>query len=223
MNFFFENESFKIIPMVYKIEKQVDKMCTFDTFYEKMGKIKPASGKEYSKILKVIKEKYGKPVAIRIVDNKKHWAQKPIFSSSIYITKGFWGNLTFKEKLAVIFHEIGHDASHINFYYIPAMIISLLLFGWLFSFFSLSWVVVGLIWLFGRGFAVTVCPISLLGEKFADNFAAKKIGKKYLISALKKFQIKDIPLPQKFLYFLFFYPFKTHPSTEERIKRLKES
>ena len=184
-------------------------------FYEKMGKIKLASGKEYSKISKVIKEKYGKPVRIKIINNKKHWTQKPIFSSSIYITKGLWDVLTLKEKLAVIFHEIGHDVSRIKYLYC-VMIIPFILIG---CFFSPPWsYIAAVIWLFGRGFAVTVCPISLLDEKFADNFAAKKIGKKYLISALKKFQIKDIPLPQKFIYSLIFYPFRTHPNTEERIK-----
>jgi Zn-dependent protease with chaperone function len=193
-------------------------MCTLGMFYKKLGNIKSVSEKEYSKISKVIKEKYGKPVRIKIIDNKKHLAQKPIFSSSIYITKGLWNVLTFKEKLAVIFHEIGHDVSHIKYLYC-VMIIPFILIG---CFFSPPWsYVVAIIWLFGRGFAVTVCSISLLDEKFADNFAAKKIGKKYLISALKKFQIKDIPLPQKLIYFLIFYPFRTHPNTEERIKRLE--
>lgn len=189
-----------------------------DIFYEKIifKKCKPVSGK----ILEIIKEKYEKPVKIKIIDNKNiHWAQKPLFSSTIYVSKGFWDVLTLEEKLAVIFHEIGHEVSRIKYLFftfpIPFILISTF-FPYPLNIYLL------LIWLFGRGLAITVCPISLKGEEFADDFAAEKVGKKNLVNALKKFKTKNKPSLQKWLFNIFIYPFKTHPDTEERIKRLEE-
>jgi Zn-dependent protease with chaperone function len=192
----------------------------YNMLYKKLGKIKVVSGKRYSKLLKTIKEKCGKSITIKIIDNKKiNWAQKPIFSSSIYITSGFWNILSLKEKLAVIFHEIGHDISCFRYLYC-IVIIPFILINY---FFFYPWkYVIALIWIFGRGLAATICPISILDEKFADDFVAKRISKKYLINALKKFQSKNIPLFQKIIYYLFFCPFKLHSSTEERVKRLED-
>jgi Zn-dependent protease with chaperone function len=197
-------------------------MCLFDIFYGKLGNIELAYGKKYSRILTAIKEKYGKTIRIKIINNKKiHWAQKPIFSSSIYITKGLWDTLIFKEKLALIFHEIGHDVSNIKYLY-SILVINFILINY---FFHPPWnYIASLIWLFGRFFGFTFCSISLLDEKLADEFAAKKVGKKYLIRTLKKIQNIHINTPKltNILYYMFIYPLKTHPSIEDRIKRLEK-
>jgi hypothetical protein len=50
--------------VLYKIEKQIDKMHTLDMFYEKLGKIELASEKEYFKISKTIKENMENPCTI---------------------------------------------------------------------------------------------------------------------------------------------------------------
>jgi len=193
-------------------------MHLIDVLYERIWRreCKPVSGK----ISEIIKEKYGKPVKIKIIDDKNiNWAQKPALSSTIYISKGFWDVLTLNEKLAVIFHEIGHEASRTKYLFLFALLIPFILIGVFFPSWSLH---LSLIWLFGRGLAITICPVSVTEEKFADDFAAEKVGKKYLISALKKLGIKKKPLLQTWIYKLFFFPFKTHPTLEQRIKRLEE-
>jgi Zn-dependent protease with chaperone function len=179
----------------------------YPTFFEAIRKKCKCSVKSLPQI-KIINEK------------KKFWTQRPLFLNSIYFTKAFWDVLTFNERIAVTLHEVGHIVSHFEYLYVVLIILPFILIGY---FFSYPWnLVLTLIWFFGRGLAVTVCSISLLDEKSADDFAAKKINKKYLINALKKFQAGSIPSHPKILSLLFFSPLKTHLSIEERIKRLEE-
>jgi Zn-dependent protease with chaperone function len=75
---------------------------------------------------------------------------------------------------------------------------------------------------FERIFAIPFCALNRLSEKFADEFAAKKIGKRYIINVLKKSQYNHTLIYNKLIYYLVFYPFNTHSSTEERIKNLEK-
>jgi hypothetical protein len=113
----------------------VDNFLEF-LIYKRIGKIRVANEKEYFEISKLIKEKTGKSISIKIVDNKNYQAYSPPFSSSIYITKGLEEILTFEEKIAVIFHEVGHIYSPYRYLYvIPPLSILMVFIGLiLFSF-----------------------------------------------------------------------------------------
>jgi len=185
------------------------------TFLEKLkyGDTEPPP-KDYYKILRIIKEKYGRPIPIKFVSNKKtRYAESRIFSSTIYFSKEFWKTLTFEEKLAVIFHEIGHHTLYFRYIRYLLLAISLILF--LFGLITKNYAPL-LIWFLC--FFVLFFFLSHKEEKSADTFAAEKIGKAYMISALKKIKVnKNIPLYKKMIY-LF-----THPSIEERIKNLEKN
>jgi hypothetical protein len=47
--------------------------------------------------------------------------------------------------------------------------------------------------------------VSIRDERFVDRFAAEKIGRKYLVRALKKFRVDNIPLMEFTLRALFVF------------------
>jgi Zn-dependent protease with chaperone function len=199
------------------------------TFLEKLkyGETEPPPKKDYSEILKIIKKKYRKSVTIKLTKSKKviTAAWDPLFPSTIYFSKEFWKTLTPKERLAVIFHEFGHSISDSRYlpHFLSLFSRILFLFGILFLILFLfsfglaiknySYLLNSLVFNFG-GLCLFVFFIYLSHreEKFADNFAAKEVGKEAVISALKKIKIN-----KNLLYNL------AHPNIEEKIKNLEKN
>jgi|GEM_PF-2795013 Zn-dependent protease with chaperone function len=153
-------------------------------------------------------------------------------------------NTKANEQFALILHEIGHRR---NFYLsVPQAILlffqlfvplALIIYGLLvirsfietgFSFIVLiSYILSVFFWRVLIAYFVSL--LSRFSEKRADLFAVKvlKEYKYWLSDALKRMNELDTlgyrPTPklESFLFYLSLYPFKTHPSIEERVRYIE--
>jgi len=187
--------------------------------------------KDYPKFFKILESKLRKSKIktpnIKLKKDDKHsHAKAPLkpVSNSIYFTTRFWNILNLNEKIAVTLHETGHLNSKWRFAYYTSFVGLFLIFAIIQ--FSISSRIIRFlldISIFRFPFVALISYISKKDEFFADKFASEKINSKYLWSALNKLK-KEIPPPYLvIIYKLVMMPFKTHPTENERIKRLQKT
>lgn len=150
---------------------------------------------------------------------------------SIRITKGLINILGRKEVFATLLHELGHRRvawRFVDYIIIPGyLLLFCYLIGKLFLDFSVE--VLLLFILFRFGFGYLLCRIERIIELKVDSYVAGilKEKKNWLVSAICKagrsisFSREKPPLSDRVVYYLLFYPFKTHPSLEQRIKNIQ--
>jgi Zn-dependent protease with chaperone function len=211
-------------------------------------KEKPIPEKELVKMRKIMIKNVGKTFPIRIIGSG---IVTGAGTNKIYISSSLYDKLSFKERLAVIFHEIAHIESdrilppslkHVMdsfscFTLLIALIMSYKAYLFLLSLglsFSSSLTLTSLVFL--RILFMSISLESIIEEIFADKFAKEKIGKKFIIGALKKLKKANEELKESLFkihfrekiilwllqagFYLLLWPFKTHPSIEERIRLL---
>ena len=204
----------KFLLKICEIGEGIEIRRTFNLL--KIKKL-PMRRKEYLRIKRIMKEKIGKIFPIYIIESKEMNAKAPLVSilcgtNHIYISSSMYKKLTFRERLAIIFHEIGHIVwpyKHVlSFLWFFLLITPSMWFIYHHSFVFIVFLLLSRI----------ISLINKRSEYFADKFAKEKIGGKYLLKALKKSNEKV----KKSLWkeIILFWPFKTHPPIEERIKLL---
>jgi Zn-dependent protease with chaperone function len=208
--------------------------------------VKSVPEKEFAKIRRTMMKKVGKTFPVYIIESRVANSKATILNK-IYISSRLYNQLSFKERLAVIFHEIAHiemdrilpqsfkRVMKISFllqllitpivlYVVYSFLLSLglSLFNNSFSLFLIYFLLL-LICL--RVILIPKSLGSMIEEIFADRFAKEKIGKKFIIGVLKKLkkayeELKESPFKIHFGFYLLLWPFKTHPSIKERIRLL---
>jgi len=140
---------------------------------------------------------------------------------SIKITNGLIKFLSQEELFSAILHEIGHRMSewgYRDYLLISMYFLSLLVFPVIWGISAL--IAVRVI------FAAIICWIQRKSELRADLYAARILGdnKEWLVSAIKKtgdaLKHTNPTIFDRLIYYALFWPFRTHPSVEERIKKI---
>jgi len=149
---------------------------------------------------------------------------------SIRITKGLIKILGPKEIFATILHEMGHRKTcwrYIDYIIIPGyLLLFCYLAGRLLFDFSLEGLILLLFLRIGVGFLI--CIIERNIELKVDSYVAGILKEKngWLINAICRVDRSlslnraKPPLSDRVIYYLLFYPFKTHPSVGRRIRNI---
>jgi Zn-dependent protease with chaperone function len=212
--------------------------------------VKSVPEKEFAKIRRTMMKKVGKTFPVYIIESRVANSKATILNK-IYISSRLYNQLSFKERLAVIFHEIAHIEMDrilpqsfkrvMKISFLLQLLITPIVLYVVYSFLlslglSLFLIYFLLLLICLRVILIPKSLGSMIEEIFADRFAKEKIGKKFIIGALKKLkkayeELKESPFKIHFRekiilwllqtrFYLLLWPFKTHPSIKERIRLL---